>query len=137
MDEIKEFLENGYDRLVIPKMMSVAPIEMAKLVKLDEEGNEVGHYSVDDLHARFGSLFVPTPIVDERFIQIRWCFDKDGTEAMFSEYLKAKGLADMREGGLSVDAIDFDNLPDNAFGIFSMREIKRVPKIMVSDENAI
>jgi len=129
IDILIEELRDAYDYIVVPTAMLDTPVELAKLQKDDES-----YYSINELTQVLGDQFVVTAAIDDRFSKFRWMIPRNGEEALIVQYLKSKGLVDMRDNGIDdglnyrVDEIDFSSLNGNEFGIFSMYEIKQVPK---------
>ena len=129
IDILIEELRDAYDYIVVPTAMLDTPVELAKLQKDDES-----YYSINELTQVLGDQFVVTAAIDDRFSKFRWMIPRNGEEALIVQYLKSKGLVDMRNNGIDdglnyrVDEIDFSSLNGNEFGIFSMYEIKQVPK---------
>ena len=136
-------LENGHEYIIYPLAMGDEPIELSKTAKIDEDGNQVGYYTINELSAELPKGFLkPIPYIDDRFMLIRWAFDKGVTidgytdESATIELLKSKGLADMREGKTLVSDIDFTALNGDEFGIFGSHEIGQVPKVVeVTNDN--
>ena len=128
MINIQEYFTSGYDYIIVPKLAVDVPITMKLMLVEATEDTEEFYHTINTLSTALGSLFTPTPIIDERFIVIHFGFDKDNSEADFREFLELNGMVAMRGVVDSVDSIDFASLADNAYGVFSAREIKYVPK---------
>jgi len=129
MSNLREYFVRGYDYVIVPKGIAGVPITMATMYVEATEEEEAYYHSVNTLDKALGSLFTPTPIIDDRFICIHFGFDKDNSEADFRTLLESKGLVAMRGETDGVDSIDFDSVVDNAYGVFSAREIKYVPSV--------
>lgn len=112
--------------------MFVEPVEASD----ETEAAEGFYHSIATLEKALGSLFVATPIIDERFIMIHYGFDEEENadeRALLKALLTAKGLVNMRLD-TTLTEIDFTSFNGNEFGIFSAREIKSVPSVK-SDED--
>jgi len=120
---IKDYLVNGYSYIVVPTLVRDVPIELAKMAI---DGTNGEYYSISTLEKDLGSLFVPTPVLDDQFLLIHYGFDEEETadeRAVFKKFMTDKGLVNMRID-TKLEDIEFNNLKGNEFGIFSAREIK-------------
>jgi hypothetical protein len=128
LDTIKKGLQDAYTYLVVPKAVLSVPIQMQKMQK--DDGT---YYSIEELSDELGNLFVPTDVIDDRFVKFRWSIPMNGEEQLIIDYMKVQGLVNMRDNEIddeldyTVDEIDFLSLNGNEFGIFSMEEIKQIP----------
>ncbi len=140
LQKIAERLKYSYERIVYPSAMGDVPIELEKLAKHDEDGNVVGHYSINEMSDALGSLLVPMKFNSSgTLMHIRWSFDKhitaDGLtdEAATRKLLEDKGLVDMLKDA-TAEEIVIGELPDNSYGIFGSFEFKEIPDEVAEDE---
>ena len=155
MANLAERLQRGYTYIIYPCKvptgvegetldMGDIPVELEKMAKVDEDGNIIGYYSINELSRELGKAFVPVQILDDRFKLIHWAFDEgEDADGMTDkkatiELLESKGLVNMRAGIKEVKDIDFTSLQGNEFGIFGSYEVTEVPKIIGQreEENA-
>lgn len=138
---VTEILEEGYDRIIVPIAVEDTQIQMERLKLVDEEDNDLlnedgsqMYASINVLHQIKGKQFYGVPIIDERFISVRWSFDEDDKEKPdFKQFLIDMTLVDMRTKGQKIEDIDFTNLNGNEFLLCSKRESKKVPRPTVGE----
>lgn len=124
--ELEQYFVNGFDFVVIPKAVMDVPIELSKMKREDDS-----YHTINTLSEVLGTLFVPTAIIDERFVVIHYGFDRNGEEQLFHTFLQSKGLVNMRGELQGVEEIDFGVLNGNEYGIFSALEVQHVPQVAV------
>ena len=124
---IRKYFENGYDYLLVPKVVENIPIAMAKMMK--DDGSYLSVNGLVEQLASEGYVLNVVPVIDERFILVHYGFtyEEDADErAMLKEFLTGIGLVNMRLGK-KLDEIEWDKLTDSAFGIFTAVEVVAVP----------
>ncbi|MCB5278948.1 MAG: hypothetical protein LHW59_05460 [Candidatus Cloacimonetes bacterium] len=123
--------------ILIPNSMKDYPIQMSKMQKDDEEGNLlVGeYYTVQDLADYFGKFYTIIPWVDDSHSLITWGSSANGEMTALKDSVLTEGLVNVRDGGgefeLETSDVDWANIPENGFAIFSLSDLRDVPKVAV------
>ena len=123
----------GFDWLIVPKAVLDVPITMTKMMK--DDGSYLSVNGLVEQLASEGYVLNVVPVIDDRFILVHYGFtyEEDADErAMLKEFLTGMGLVNMRVGK-QLGEIDWANLADNAFGIFTAVEIQNVPTLVMID----
>ena len=133
LSEITTELKVAYTYIVVPTVMMDTPVETDKMALVDENNNDVGYGTLNELSDTLGSLFSPVNIIDERFTLFRWLIAMDEvSESRMVEFLLGNDLVRMRQPDQAVAEIDYSSLNGNEFMICDAFAIKDVPKIKIS-----
>lgn len=123
---------SAYGYIIVPKAIEEQEIQLSKLAIYDDEDETkiVGYDSIKSL-ADYTDKFNPFQVIDERFIACRFPLTAKEIVGM-ATYLKSQGLVDIADDGtdfgITVEDIDFTNVPDNGFMIAMVHEMKDVPR---------
>jgi len=129
LKQIKEELEFSYSYIVVPKAMLDAPVPHSKMTLINENGEDDGYGSINELSQSIGTKFKPVPRIDERFSLFRWLIRTDlEAESMVTALFENSGLVNMKVSGQESKDIDYPNLQGNEFGIFDAFSIRDVPQ---------
>lgn len=126
--EIRKYFENGYDYIVLPKGVLDAPIAMSKMMK--EDGSYLSVNGLVEQLESEGYLLNIVNVIDERFVLVHYGFtyEEDADErAMLKEFLTGMGMINMRLGK-KLDAIEWEALNGNEFGVFTAVEVGMLPR---------
>jgi len=160
-DRLRNSFIKGYDYTIGVKEIVGIPIELPKWEKItpatyDGEGNELTpptmsgeYYSMAEVSAELGNLFVPIPYLKDGYGLAHYSYDF-GEKDLMINFLDGKTIhleeadIDVTLSCMNIDGvgdnipaelIEYDKVGDNEFGIFSAREIDFVPKsISVPEE---
>jgi len=126
---IRKYFENGYDYLVVPKVVENIPIAMAKMQK--DDGSYLSVNGLVEQLASEGYVLNIVPVIDERFILVHYGFtyEEDADErAMLKEFLIGMGLVNIR-AGKKLGEIGWANMNGNEFGIFTAVEVQEIKRV--------
>lgn len=123
--EVKDTLTQGYERLIIPKVVMGTPVALKNLELVDEEGESLGYATINNLSEIFGTYFVPIDIIDDRFTMVRWAFEKP-ERLLFETFCTANGLVIIED---YIEDVDFDNLVGNEVFIVPLKSVSKFPKV--------
>jgi hypothetical protein len=121
--KIREILVEAYDYIIVPKTVMDSPIELSTMTKVDEDGNDIGYASINELCQAMGSLLAPIE-VSELHVAYRWSYDIGLNEhTNFMTYLTSKGLVNMRD-----EDGNFDLTIPNGVAMCSRKVFKELPR---------
>lgn len=121
-EQIEQMLKYGHDYIVFPESAK------EKQLPFDILKNDDGWYSLNELETIFGERFRSIPIVREPFHVAKWSFDRDSgySEAQVIAVLESFGYVNIKTPEMKISEVDWENAPDNGFGLFSELEIQYV-----------
>lgn len=121
--QIEQIFRYGHDYIVFPEGAKDLPLQFDFLKK-----NETEWHTLQDLMDIFGYKFQAEDIVRSPFKMVRWAFDRDGgySEDLVILFFESQGYVNIKTPEMKISEVDWENAPDNGFGLFSELEIQYV-----------